>query len=178
MYHMITGKRHSDESIIGLWILLIAGLLIALAQLILNFTRIASQGGGGAFMRYRSRVGKVTKIDDMLTPIEKDKIGYTAKDVFDLQFPHYNYPLSAINTRKENEGVIIAGTYMQYFIDNQRNVTPDGFLGAFAKNASDNNVCNTYLRLSNQKTKYIVIDPNIASIVMGGSNSTLLDRFL
>ena len=52
----------------------------------------------------------------------------------------------------------------------------DGFLVDFRKNLSDNDPCNTYLRLRDQQIKYLVIDPNIASVVMGDANSALLDR--
>lgn len=178
LYYLMTGKRHTDTQIISLYIIVGIGLVMAVFQLALNYTRIASQGGGGPFMWYRSHVGTVTEIDDMLTQTQVTKVGYNAKDVFDMQFSHYNAPLKDINGRKKGEGVVVAGTYMQYFIDDQNNVSADGFLSDFWKNSSDNNVCNTYLRLADQKKKYIVIDPNIASIVQGAANSTLLDRFL
>lgn len=71
----------------------------------------------------------------------------------------------------------IAGTYLPYFISNQAGLDGDGFLETLWKNVSDNDPCNTYLRLVDQKTKYIVIDPNIASVVMGEANSSLFDKF-
>jgi len=108
----------------------------------------------------------VTKTDEQLQTTQVQKIGYSSEDVFALQFPHYTSVLRVINARPQDAGVIIAGTYMQYFIDNQRNVFADGFLTEFWKNASDNNVCNTYARLRDKKIQYIVIDPNIASVAM------------
>ncbi len=153
-------------------------VLWALIQLLLNLVRISSQGGGGPFVRYKSNVWQISVVDEELQPQTKNVIGYGAKEVLDLQFPHYNTFLNKVNARAEWEGVIIAGTYAQYFVNNQRNVVADGFLTLFWENLSDNNICNTYLRLKDQKTKYIAIDPNIASVVMGGGNSTLLDRFL
>jgi hypothetical protein len=178
MYYLF--DRFDEESelhVIGWYILASLGFVFIIIQFILNFTRIASQGGGGPFLRYKSNVGMVTKTDENLQTTQVQKIGYTSHDVFDLQFPHYNAILRTVNTRGKDEGVIIAGTYIQYFIDNQRNISADGFLNDFRKNASDNNVCNTYNRLRDKKMKYIVIDPNIASVAVG-NNSTLIDRFL
>lgn len=72
--------------------------------------------------------------------------------------------------------MIVAGTYLPYFIRNQHGLVVDGFLVDLWKNLSDNDPCNTYLRLRNEKKQFIVIDPNIASVVMGDANSSLLDR--
>ncbi len=152
-------------------------ILWALLQLVFNLIRIASQGGSGPFVRYKSNVGQITVLDDQLSWQPKNTVGYWLKDIFNLQFPHYNKFLSVVNQREDGDWVIIAWTYAQYFIDNQRNVQPDWFLTQFWETSSDNNVCNTYLRLQDKKTKYIAIDPNIASVVMWWWNSTLLDRF-
>ncbi len=152
-------------------------ILWSILQLIFNLIRIASQGGSGPFVRYKANVWQITILDEQLSWQPKNTVGYWAKDIFNLQFPHYNKFLSAVNQRQDWEWVVIAGTYAQYFIDNQRNVQPDWFLTQFWETSSDNNVCNTYLRLRDKKTKYIAIDPNIASVVMGWWNSTLLDRF-
>jgi hypothetical protein len=43
---------------------------------------------------------------------------------------------------------------------------------------SDEDVCASYLRLTDKNLKYIVIDPNIATVVMGQGNSSLFHRFL
>lgn len=42
---------------------------------------------------------------------------------------------------------------------------------------SDSNVCNSYLRLKDKGYKYITIDPNIGTVVMGEGNESLFDRF-
>jgi hypothetical protein len=179
MYYLIhDAHKKSDMHMFYGYGIMWVWLFLIFFQFILNFSRIASQGWAGPFLRYKSNVWNVTVTDEQLQSSTITKIGYSAKDVFDLQFPHYNPVLSILNARGKDEWVTIAGTYMQYFIHNQRNIFADGFLTDFWKNASDNNVCNTYHRIRDKKTKYIVIDPNIASVVMGGANSTLLDRFL
>ncbi|MBP7841159.1 hypothetical protein KA037_00575 [Patescibacteria group bacterium] len=55
-------------------------------------------------------------------PTESFKIGYTWKDVFDLQFPHYNKFVEFVKNRPDEDGVHIEGTYLQYFLDNQHNL--------------------------------------------------------
>ena len=67
---------------------------------------------------------------------------------------------------------------MQYFLDNQNNLSMDGFLTSFRQRGSDQNTCTLAQRLHDKKIKYLVIDPNIGTVVMGGGNSTLFDRFL
>lgn len=160
-----------------MYILAWSFLFICFFQLLLNFIRISSQWGGGPFVWYKGNIGEQVVITDDLQQETKDAIGYSAKDVFDLQFPHYNPILSKVNAREKGEWVMVAGTYMQYFMNSQRKVSYDWFLTEFWKNASDNNVCNTYKRLVDKDTKYLVIDPNIASVVMDEQNSTLMDRF-
>jgi hypothetical protein len=49
-------------------------------------------------------------------------------------------------------------------------------LGNFWQWQSDGNFCRVYQRLVDKNIKYIVIDPNILSIVMGDGNSTLKNR--
>lgn len=180
-YYVFQDNKKENNSLLNtilLYAIAILFVLWSVIQLILNLVRIASQGGGGPFVRYKSNVWQVSVINEQLTAELKNEIWYGSDEVFNLQFPHYNAFLTAVNQRKEGEWVIVAGTYSQYFIDNQRNVSPDWFLTSFWETASDNNVCNTYLRLKDKNTKYIAIDPNIASVVMWGWNSTLLDRFL
>ena len=98
-------------------------------------------------------------------------------DILDLQFPHYKATLNAINAQEGDEINLIAGTYLQYRVVNQRKLFGDGLLSELRRNFSDQNLCKSYLRLKDQKLKYMVIDPNIASIVMGGGNSSLMERF-
>lgn len=93
-----------------------------------------------------------------------------------MQFGHYNKAINILENREDKDGIIVAGTYLPYFLPNQHGMTSDGFLFEFRKNVSDNDLCNTYLRLKDAEKKYIVIDPNIASVVMGDANSSLLDR--
>jgi hypothetical protein len=66
-----------------------------------------------------------------------------------------------IADRKDEDGVLIAGTYLQYFLSNQNNIVSDGLLTEFWKRGSDENTCNLSLRLQDKKIKYLVIDPNI-----------------
>jgi len=108
------------------------------------------------------------------------KFPYTAKDVFDMQFNHYNKFIRVANSRKEDEGVFIWWTYMRYFINNQKNVYYDHMLVKLWEWLSDGDMCKSYLRIrKDNKIKYIVIDPNIWTVVRfdNASNKTLFDRF-
>ncbi len=108
------------------------------------------------------------------------KFPYKSKDVFDLQFNHYNKFIKVANSRKEDEGVFIWWTYMRYFINNQKNVYYDHMLVKLWEWFSDGNMCKSYLRIrKDNKIKYIVIDPNIWTVVRfdNASNKTLFDRF-
>lgn len=146
-------------------------------QMVLNLARIASQGGGGAFIWYKTNNGRVEEFDQSLNRTTPSTNRFGSKDVFALQFPHYNAFLDTINARKENEGVYIAGTYARYFIKDQTNVTADNMLGGLWLLFSDNDPCKSYLRLKDKKIKYIVIDPNIGTVVQGAGNNSLFDRF-
>jgi hypothetical protein len=72
---------------------------------------------------------------------------------------------------------LIAGTYLQYFLDNQHNLKWDGMLWWFREQTSDNNDCKSYKRLQNSNIKYLVIDPNIWTVVMWEWNESLFNRF-
>lgn len=139
-------------------VLLIGGMSI---QLFLNFFRISSQGATGPFVWYKGNVGNKMQITDKLEVKQVMTYGYTMKEVFDLQFPQYNAIIRALKDRKNEDGVTIAGTYIQYFLDNQRNVKLDGMLIEFWVKTSDGNLCKTYQRLKDSNTKYLIIDPNI-----------------
>lgn len=143
----------------------------------LNLARIATQGGGGAFMRYKTNVGLTTVFDDMLQTTQRPVQWFGADEIFALQFPHYNKLISLANSRSADQGIMIAGTYARYFINNQKYVASDQFLTQFQKNLSDGNVCNTYLRLQDQKIKYMALDPNIGTVVQGEGNRSLFNRF-
>lgn len=144
-----------------LYILLFLFAIRGLVQLVLNFVRISSQGGGGPFLRYRMNNGKVIEMTTSLQQKEVIKSNYGRKDVFDLQFPHYNKFIEYVKNRKDEDGVLIAGTYMQYFLHNQYNLKNDGMLNRFREQTSDGNMCKSYQRLKNANLQYLVIDPNI-----------------
>jgi hypothetical protein len=143
--------------------ILVLGMFI---QLFLNFFRISSQGANGPFVWYKGNIGRETQFSDTLETKMKTKYGYTMKNVFDLQFPQYNSIINALKDRKDEDGVIVAGTYIQYFLDNQWNLKGDGMLTEFRVKASDGDPCKTYRRLKNDNTKYLIIDPNIGTVGM------------
>ena len=103
--------------------IIIGILLLAVSvQLVLNFFRISSQGAMGAFVWYKGNVGEETLFTDTLTMKKQIAYGYTMKKVFDLQFPQYNPIITALKNRSDEDGVTVAGTYIQYFLHNQRNM--------------------------------------------------------
>ena len=170
--------HHTREEDQGRFWLIIAMLsFFAVVQLAFNLVRISSQGAGGPFVWYKENTGRITVYDDTLQPTQKTKAGYKQQDVFDLQFPYYNKFINATANRDDKDGVLIAGTYLQYFLKNQANLTFDGLLSTFWQWTSDEDLCKTYLRLQEKHIKYLVIDPNIGTVVMGGGNETLFDRF-
>lgn len=105
--------------------------------------------------------GKTVELNEQLQQKEVAQGNYRWKDVFDLQFPHYNKFIQYIKDRDNKDGVLIAGTYLQYFLDNQHNIKGDGMLDRFWEQTSDNNECKSYQRLRSNNIKYLVIDPNI-----------------
>lgn len=155
------------------------GLLLLrwMIQFVLNLVRISSQWASGPFIWYKMDAGNITTYNDQLQPSTEVKFGYGQKDVFDMQFPHYNKIINYLKDRKDTDGVLIAGTYLQYFLDNQNNVKLDGMLWWFAKTISDGDSCYSYKRLQNQHLKYFVIDPNIGTVVMWEGNEALFQRF-
>ena len=145
-------------------------------QLVTNFIRIGSQGANGPFVRYKGNMGLVSTVSDQLR--ETSKISYyNAKMIFDLQFPQYNPIINFLKDRQDDEGVIVAGTYVQYFLGNQWNLRSDGLLTEFWRKNSDGDLCKSYRRLKADKTKYLIIDPNIGTVGMGEGNETLFHRF-
>lgn len=156
-------------------------LLTALIQTIFNLFRMASQWWSWPFTRYKWATGKESVFiftAQWLSQQEKIQYNYRAKDVFNIQFWHYNPFLNHITNRKDEDWVLIAGTYLQYFLENQKNIIGDGLLTTFRQRWSDENTCNLALRLQDKKVKYLVIDPNIWSVVMGWGNASLFDRFV
>lgn len=180
VYEIIHDKKSEKYS--HLQSMLIRAIVIwmtiwCFTQFILNIIRISSQWTGWPFAWYKMNVWQDMIITPQLTQENVVKFWYSSDDVFKIQFPHYIPILEKINARGVDEWVTIAWSYMQYFINNQSNIEDDWFLSKFWQNSSDNNVCNTYLRLKDKKKKFLIIDPNIASVVMGEWNKTLFDRF-
>ena len=159
------------------WVFLLWLWVFGTYQLLLNFVRIASQWGSGPFMRYKSNTGVVREYNERLEQVERIDRTFWAQDVFNLQFPHYNKLIQAMNDSGEQEWALIAGTYARYFIQDQTNIRYDQFLTRLWQQTSDGDVCNSYLRLKDQNKKYIVIDPNIGTVVQWAGNSSLFDRF-
>lgn len=146
-------------------------------QLALNFVRIASQWWWGPFLQYKYSNGQELQIDENLQQKVDVKFPYRWTDILNLQFPHYKKVTDQINNQTGSEINLIAWTYAQYWINNQARLYGDWFLGALWKWFSDRDECKSYLRLKDQGMKYMIIDPNIASIIMWWWNSSLMDRF-
>jgi len=158
--------------------LLIAVLALRwIVQFTLNLVRISSQGAAWPFVRYKMKAGNIMEFNDNLQQVPKVEYGYNQQDVFNLQFPHYNKIIQATEWRDKKDGVLIAGTYLQYFLTEQENIKMDGMLSWFWKQISDNDTCKSYHRLKNANLKYLVIDPNIGTVVMWEWNETLFQRF-
>ena len=151
--------------------------LFILLQFFFNFIRIASQWSSGPFLWFKQSVWEEQVIGDDLTSKTDIKIWYSQKDVFDLQFPQYNQFIEYVKDRNDEDWVLIAWTYLQYFLDNQKNIFNDWSLTRFWEQWSDWDTCKMYWRLKNKNLKYLVIDPNIASIVMWEWNKSLYYRF-
>ena len=158
---------------IMLFLIAIRGIL----QMFFNLIRISSQWAWGPFSWYKMNIGKTMEIDDTLQQKEALKNWYRWKDVFDLQFPSYNKFLEYVKDRPNNDWVLIAWTYMQYFLKNQRNIKWDWMLTRFRNQTSDNNDCKSYQRLKNNNIKYFVIDPNIWTVWMWEWNESLFNTF-
>lgn len=94
-----------------------------------------------------------------------------------MQFPHYTPFMDAMNERDDDEGGLIAGTYIRYFIEDQSGIKTDQFLTHLWTNFSDGDICNSYLRLQDQELRYMAIDLNIGTVVQGEGNRSLFDRF-
>lgn len=174
--NLCTYNKDEKERTMFFIVLFLFGIR-ALIQFTVNFVRISSQWGWGPFLRYRMNYGKVWEITTNLQQKEVEKPSYGRTDVFDLQFPHYNKFIEHTKERNNDDGVLIAGTYIQYFLHNQYNLKLDGMLNWFREQTSDGNMCKLYHRLQQENLKYIVIDPNIGTVVMGEGNESLFDRF-
>lgn len=168
-------KEENEKNILRVIIVIL--WLWGSIQFVLNFIRISSQGAWWPFLWYRMNVGKVYELNEWLQWAEVLKYWYGWKDVFDLQFPHYNKFIDLVDNRPNDDWVLIAWTYIQYFLKNQHNIQGDWMLSRFWERTSDNDVCKSYQRLKNEKMKYFVIDPNIWTVVMWEGNESLFHRF-
>ena len=159
------------------WVLIAFVWIFFWVQLIFNFVRIASQWANSVFVWYKWNVGKSQVIDDSMESSEKKKYWYWWKNIFDLQFPQYNPIINALADRNDEDWVIIAWTYIQYFLWNQWNIKSDWMLSSFWRKTSDWDLCKTYRRLKKDNTRYFIIDPNIGTVTMWEWNETLFYRF-
>lgn len=175
----INALKSDDESDYNIYQILVWVIVIIwLFQLALNFVRISSQGGAWPFVQYKFTNGQVIDVDTNLQQTYKNKFPYKWNDIYNLQFPHYTKVLNQINKTKDQDRVdLIAGTYAQYWVEDQTQIYWDGLLWWLWVKLSDRDTCKSYLRLKNEKFRYLIIDPNIISIAMWWWNSTLIDRF-
>jgi hypothetical protein len=77
---------------------------------------------------YKASVGQkqvLSLTPNGFQPTNKIVIPYRQQDIFDLQFGAYNPFITMVKHRPDGDGVLIAGTYLQYFLHNQRNVFVD-----------------------------------------------------
>ena len=170
-------NKDNDEGHKLLLVLTLGALgLWMLVQMFFNLIRISSQWASWPFLWFKQSVGQVTEVTDDLRIEEKIKIWYSQKDVFDLQFPHYNKFIEYTKDRDDKDGVLIAGTYLQYFWI-IKNLKFDGWLAWFWEQWSDENTCKMYQRIKSENVKHLVIDPNIATVVMWEGNESLFHRF-
>ncbi len=176
---IINNKNSENDENHGLLYTLTLGFLglWMMVQMFFNLIRISSQWASWPFLWFQGSVGKGMEITDNLRIEEKIKIWYSQKDVFDLQFPQYNKFIEYTKDRDDKDGVLIAGTYLQYFLNNPKNIRFDGGLSWFWEQWSDENTCKMYQRLRSENLKYLVIDPNIATVVMWEGNESLFHRF-
>ena len=177
LWDKILQKNEKENPKILPWVLIIVVWISFWIQILFNFLRIASQWANSVFVWYKWNVGTIQIIDDNLQPTTKTKYWYAAKNIFDLQFPQYNPIINALADRKNEDWVIVAWTYIQYFLWNQWNIKWDWMLNDFRKNTSDWDLCKTYRRLKNDNTRYLIIDPNIWTVTMWEWNETLFYRF-
>lgn len=178
-YMYLSTKNDTDKTLYFAVFILI--VFFGLIQLFFNYMRIGSQWMGWQFAWYRSNVWQPFDLEFKNGWIQQipSKIDYSLsqKDVFDMQFGHYNKFMDLVRDRADEDGVMIAWTYMAYFLDKQRNLQQDGLLTQFGKYVQDQNMCKTYNRLKKSNYKYLAIDPNISSLA-NWTSDTLFTRFI
>ena len=177
MDQLFRNDKNQEQPKILPWMLICVIVLCFWIQLLYNFMRISSQWANSVFVWYKWNVGTKQIINENLQTESKVKYWYWWKDIFDLQFPQYNPIIHALSDRNNEDGVIVAWTYIQYFLWNQRNIKSDWMLSNFWLKTSDWDLCKTYRRLKNDKTRYLIIDPNIWTVTMWEWNESLFYRF-
>jgi hypothetical protein len=90
-------EEETDKNILYFFLFLFA--IWWIIQLFFNFIRISSQGSGGPFAWYKMSTGKTIELDNNLQQKETIITNYKWKDVFDLQFPHYNKFIELVKER-------------------------------------------------------------------------------
>ena len=149
-----------------------------LVQAIFNFSRIASQAASWPFEWYKSNVWTDSIYNDQLKSESKTIYNYSADKIFWLQFWQYVPIINAVADRDNEDWVLIAWTYIQYFLNNWRNIQMDWMLTWFWEEVSDFNSCRSYQRLKNENIKYLIIDPNIWTVWKAWEgNESLFYRF-
>ena len=152
--------------------------LYIIVQAVFNVSRIATQGSSWPFWWYKSNVWERQTVSDKLEFNTEKVYTFNAQDIFALQFGQYQPFIDAVKDRKDEDWVMIAGTYIQYFLDNQKNIVSDGMLNWLWEETSDVNSCRSYQRLKNENIKYLIIDPNIGTVGRAGDwNESLFYRF-
>ena len=160
------------------YVLIIIVWIFFWIQILFNFLRISSQWANSVFVWYKWNVGREQIIDNNLKGDYKiKKLKYNWSNIFNLQFPQYNPIINALANRKNEDWVIVAWTYIQYFLWNQWNIKWDWMLSDFWKKTSDWDLCKLYRRLKKDNTHYLIIDPNIWTVTMWEWNETLFYRF-
>lgn len=174
----ILDKKEKNNPKILPWILVTVVWIFFWIQILFNFLRISSQWASSVFVWYKWNVGREQVVDDNLQSDYKiKKLKYNWNNIFNLQFPQYNPIINALADRDNKDWVIIAWTYIQYFLWNQWNIKIDWMLSSFWEKTSDWDLCKTYRRLKNDNKSYLIIDPNIWTVTMWEWNETLFYRF-
>lgn len=176
MWNHLIDKKEKNLKVLPYILIVIVGIFFWI-QIIFNFLRIASQWANSVFVWYKWNVGREQVLNNELQPSNKIEYWYNWKNIFDLQFPQYNPIINALANRENKDWIILAWTYIQYFLWNQWNIKNDWMLSDFWKKTSDWDLCKLYWRLKKDDIRYLIIDPNIGTVTMWEWNETLFYRF-